>query len=383
MFNFDREEKINKEIIRRLASWHRGKKEGPIQIDVELHKRCNLKCIFCVRYNEHEVLNRKSKEKEMSTEKWLEIVEEAKELNALIFNIEGINEPPAVPKLFFPIIEKVKEVGLYGIVTTNGTLWNEKQLKNLVEMSWDRIHFSIHSSKPEIHDYLTQTKGSFKKAIENIKILNKWKKKLKSERPMLNINVCINRLNFRDLPEIVKLSYSLNAAYIFTEPLMVYSEVGKELKLNNEEIKKLHVIIEKAKRLAEKYEIDNNFATQDKNLEDEIVKKTSEMKPLLLKEVEDLEDGLISAPCFKPWERIAIRYDGKTGYCGYVENGENVKKKSLKEIWYGKLFQEARKKMLNKELFSHCHKCVPSDFTQRRRFRKELKELLEGKKWKR
>jgi len=374
--HFDREEKINKERISRLASWYFGKKEGPIQIDVELHKVCNLRCIFCARYEEHEKLNKESKKFQMPVERWLEIIEEAKEINALIFNIEGINEPPAVPELFFPVINKVKEVGMYGIVTTNGTLWKEEQLKNLVEISWDRIHFSVHSTKAEIHDTLTGVKGSFKKAIENIKILNKWKKKLHSERPMLNINICINKLNFRELPEIVKLASSLNAAYIFTEPLMVYSDFGKKFKLNEKEAEELSEIVKKAKELAEKYEIDNNFATQDKNLEKEIVEKTSEMKPLLLKEVEGLPNGLISVPCFKPWDRIAIRYNGLTGWCGYVENGEDVRKKSLKEIWFGEFFENARKKMLNKELFSHCYKCVPSDFTQRRRFRKELMQAI-------
>ncbi|MEM5829505.1 MAG: radical SAM protein [Candidatus Aenigmatarchaeota archaeon] len=376
MFNFDREEKINKERIRRLANWYRGKKEGPVQIDVELHKRCNLRCIFCARFENHEKLNKESKKYEMPLDRWLSVIEEAIELDALIFNIEGINEPPAAPEIFFPVINKVKDVGMYGIITTNGTLWKEDQLKNLVEMSWDRIHFSVHSVIPQVHDNLTGMKGCFKKVIKNIQLLNKWKKKLRSERPMLNINICINKLNFRELPEIVELAHSLDAAYIFTEPLMVYSETGRKLKLSERELKNLPNIVEMAKKIAEKYGIDNNFATQDKNLEKEIVEKTSEMEPLLLKEVEVLEERLISAPCFKPWERIAIRYNGLAGYCGYVENGENVMDKNLIDIWFGEFFQNARRMMLRKKLFPHCHKCVPSDFTQRKRFRKELMEAI-------
>jgi MoaA/NifB/PqqE/SkfB family radical SAM enzyme len=376
MFNFDREEKINKERIRRLANWHKGKKEGPIQIDVELHKRCNLKCIFCARCDDHERLNKESKNYEMSTDRWLEIIEEAADLHALVFNIEGINEPPFLPELFFNVINKVKEVGLYGIVTTNGTLWKEDQLKNLVEMSWDRIHFSIHSTNSEIHDGLTGMRGSFNKTVKSIQILNKWRKRMNSERPMLNINICINRLNFRELPEMVELAHSLDAAYIFTEPLMIYSETGRKFKLNEKESNELLTLVEKAKKLSGKYEIDNNFATQDKNLEKEIVRKTSDMKTLLLKEVEGLSDGLISAPCFKPWDRMAIRYNGLTGHCGFIEEGENVKEKSLKDVWFGEFFQNARNKMLKKRLFTHCYKCVPSDFIQKRRFQKELMELI-------
>jgi len=379
MFSYDREKVINEERIKRLVSWYEGKKAGPFQIDVELHKRCNLRCLFCARYEEHEKLNEESEKYELPKEKWVKIIEEAKEINAVVLNIEGINEPPLVPEIFFPVIKRAKELGMYGIVTTNGTVWNEKQLKNLVEISWDRIHFSIHSSKPEIHDKLTQKKGSFRRVIKSVRILNKWKKKFKSERPMLNINVCINRLNFRELPKIVELAHKLNADYFFTEPLMVYSPFQESLKIKEEETKELEKMVEKASWIAKKYGIDNNFATEDKNLEEEIVESASKMKPLLMKEVKNLNMDFISAPCFKPWTQMAIRFDGSVTFCGYAEVRENVKNKSLKEIWFGKIFEEARNRMLKKELYPHCNKCVPSDFTQRRRFRKELIQALSGK----
>ncbi|MFH8086745.1 MAG: radical SAM protein, partial [Candidatus Aenigmatarchaeota archaeon] len=301
---------------------------------------------------------------------------EAAKLKILIFNIEGINEPPALPQLFFPIVKKVKELGIYGILTTNGVLWKEKKLKELVELGWDRIHFSVHSSTSKIHDRLTGLKGSFRKTVKNILLLNKWKRKMKTERPMLNINVCVNKLNFRELPKIVELARYLKADYIFTEPIMVYTEMGRKLKPNERELKILSRVIEKAKSLAESLGIDNNFSTQDKNLEEEIVKSTGEMEKLLLTEVKDLPNGLISSPCFKPWERIAIRFNGLTGHCGFIEEGENVKEKDLKEIWFGSYFKKVRERMLKKQLFPHCHKCVPSDFTQKKRFRKELIEFL-------
>lgn len=374
MFSFDREERINQERIRRLANWYNGKTEGPIQIDAELHKICNLRCIFCAKYNE--MMDEDTKKNDISVGRWLKIIEEASKINALIFNIEGINEPPAIPELFLPVIKKVKEVGMYGIVTTNGTLWKEEQLRSLVEIGWDRIHFSLHSPTSKTHDYLVEFKGAWNKAIASIKLLNKWKEKFGSSRPLLNINICINKLNYEKLPEMMKLSNELKVDYIFTEPLMVYSDAGKRLKLDVEDLNKLPALIEKAKRLAQKFEIDNNFATQDKNLDEKIVQKTSDMESILIEDVENMDNSLISAPCFKPWDRIVIRYQGLTGYCGYIEKGEDVKKKSLKDIWFGNFFKNARSRMLEKKLFSHCHKCVPSDLTQRRRFRKELIETL-------
>ena len=367
---------INRERIRRLALWHLRKKAGPVQIDVELHKRCNLKCIFCARFFEHEKLNRESRKNEMPLERWLEIVDECKELDALMFNIEGINEPFFHPKLLLPVMKRVKALGMFGILTTNGILINDKLARFIVEIGWDRLHVSIHSHKAEIHDRLVGKKGAFKKAKKAVELINKWKKKLKSTKPMLNLNICVNKLNFRHLPQMVKFARNLGFEYIFTEPLMIYHEKAKELKLNVRERKQLSSYVEKAKELAEKYKLDNNFGTIDKNLEEEIVKSASRMKPLLLKDVKNFSEGLISAPCLKPWDTISIRYDGKTAHCGFVEKGENVRNKSLKQIWYGKYFNEVRKRMLRKELFEHCHKCVPSDLTQRRRFRRELIKMI-------
>ena len=371
---------INEERIQRLALWHYGKHAGPVQIDVELHKRCNLRCVFCARYPEHTRLNRESVKNEMPVSRWLEIVEECAELDALMFNIEGINEPFAHPKLLLPVMEKVKEVGMFGIITTNGTLISDKIAKFIVEIGWDRLHVSIHSYRQTIHDTLVRRKGAFRRAINAVKLINKWKKKLKTDKPMLNLNMCVNKMNYKDLPRMVNLAHKLKIEYFFTEPLMVYYDDAEKLRLNAKDRRELSKYVEKARLLAEKYSIDNNFGTIDRNLEEEIVKSASRMKPLLLKDVEGLPKGLISAPCLKPWDTISIRYDGKTGHCGFVEHGENAREKSLVDIWYGKFFNKARKMMLKKKLFPHCHKCVPSDLTQRRRFRKQLMEKIkEGK----
>lgn len=377
MFDFSKEVEIEKERIKRLANWYKGKKEYPVQLDVELHKRCNLKCVFCPRFPSHEELNKISPRNEMPLETWLRVVEEAKEMKILIFNIEGANEPTVLPNLLFPLMGKVKENGMYGILTTNGTLWDEKKVKKVVEIEWDRLHISIDSTKEKLHDSLRGVRGSWRKTIKMVKLTKKWKKKMRVERPMLNLNICINKLNFRELPKMVKLAKKLGFDYIFTEPLMVFSEEGKKLKLNKKELKELPFYLREAKKLADEYEIDNNFATQDKNLEEEIVEKTGKMESILIEDVKEFEKGtLLSSPCFKPWDRIAIRYQGLTGHCGFIENGENVREKSLKEIWFGEYFEEVRKRMMSKQLFPHCHKCVPSDLTQRRRFRKELMEAI-------
>tara|TARA_Y100000310_G_C20693169_1_gene823715 strand:- start:3833 stop:4966 length:1134 start_codon:yes stop_codon:yes gene_type:complete len=375
MYSHKRESKIERERIERLIKWHKGERAAPIKIDVELHKRCNLKCLPCSRQASDFDLNKESMKKEMPLEKWLEIINEAKELGILIWNIEGANEPMAVPELTMPVIKKVKENGMYGIITTNGTLWNEDLIKELVEVSCDRIHFSLDSSNGDVHDYLRGVPGSFNKTVENIRLLNKWKKKLNTESPMLNINIIITKKNYKELPEFVEFCHELLVDYIFVEPLMIFHENAKDLRLNEEERKELPNIISMAKNIADKYGIDNNFATDDKNLNEDFV-KSEDKKEVLLNDSSGDENTLLMAPCFKCWNNMTIKYDGLCGHCGLINDGEYIQEKSLKEIWFGNDLESIREKMLKKELLDHCSNCVPSDITQRRRFRKELEISL-------
>jgi len=381
--NFAREEEINRERIRRLANWYLGKKEGPIHIDAELHKRCNLNCSFCPRSGSGHDSNAESKTNELFTEQWIKTVRDASEMGVAVFNLEGANEPIYVPELAFPVIEEIKKAGMYGILTTNGTLWTEEKLKNLVDIKWDRIHFSVDAPDAEIHDSLRGIKGSFEMAMQSIKLLNKWKERIGSNLPMLNMNIMICNKNYYKLPEMVELANKLKVDYIFVEPLMIFSESGKKLKIKDEDVKnRLPNYIKDAKALADKYEIDNNFSKQDKNLDEDLVVEENKKK-VLIKDLEVLADKdikkgtLLSAPCFKPWTRIAIKYDGLTGHCGLIQDGESLKEKSLREIWYGEWLDNIRNKMMKGQLLEHCSQCVPSDITQRRRFRRELLAILD------
>ncbi len=379
MYSYKKESIIEEERIKRLIKWHKGKKAAPLKVDVELHKRCNLKCLPCSRQASDFDLNEESKKKELPLRKWIEIVHEAKELGILIWNIEGANEPLAFPELTLPIIKEVKKSGLYGILTTNGTLWNERLIRELVEIGWDRIHFSLDAHTSKIHDYLRGVRGSFKKTIKNIFLLNKWKKKSGTEAPMLSINIIITNRNYGGLVDFIEFCHKLSVDYIFVEPLMVFHETAKRLKLNGKEREELQGIVDKAKKLADGYGIDNNFATKDKNLSEELI-KSDDKKEVLLKDVlinnKNEENPFLTAPCFKPWSNMTIKYDGLCGHCGLISEGEYVQEKNIQEIWFGNSLKEVREKVLRKELFDHCYNCVPSDITQRRRFRKALRISL-------
>jgi MoaA/NifB/PqqE/SkfB family radical SAM enzyme len=372
-------DKNEEEKVKRLLDWSKEIKQGPFKIDIELHRRCNLSCLSCSRRadEKYENINEFSKKIEMPLEKWLNIVKEASELGVREWHIAGGGDPPFVPELLFPIMNLIKKQGMFGILTTNGTNLSSEHIKNLVEIEWDRIHFSIDGPNSEIHDYLRGIPGSFEKVTNSIKLLGKLRKG--KEKPTINMNTVLSTKNYNKLPAMVKLAKKLGVEYMFVEPLIVYSGYGKKLKLKDEHRKEFLKYLEKAKALAKKYKIDSNFSSFDQNLDNELIENSSSMNIVVKKDMQKYGDkDFLSSPCYDPFFHMTIKADGRVTSCDIAtDSAENISNKTLKEVWFGSYFENLRKDLFEKKIPGFCAQCNPSHTTQRRRLRNDMMELME------
>lgn len=377
-----------KEKYKRILSWLKGRWNPPFKIDLELHRRCNLRCWSCSRRSspDYERLNEISKTLEMPKEKWLKIVKEAAELGVREWHIAGGGEPMFLPSVTVPVMKMIKKYGMLGIITTNGTLWKEKHIETVVEIGWDRIHFSIDGPNAKIHDYLRNVPGTFKRVVKTLKTFNKFKKKYKSEKPMLNINMVLSVKNYKLLPQMVTFSHNHGIKFLFVDPLIVYSNYGKMLKLKRKHLKEFPVYLRKAKELAEKYGIDNNFSGWETNLQEELIEKSSSMHEVVRNDVERMKKvrikgflkKFLTIPCYKPWWHMTIKCDGRTTSCDVpVEGGDNIKNKNIEKVWNGFYFKNLRNKLMNGKIPEFCAQCNPSHTSQRRRLRMEVIKMLE------
>ncbi|MFH1850415.1 MAG: radical SAM protein [archaeon] len=285
MIGFRKEDIIARLRAMRFMSWENGIEAPPLKIDAELHTRCNLKCRACTRQGAGPDLNMRSMKREMPLGKWLDIVEESYRAGVLIWNIEGACEPMMVPELCMPVMKSVKENDrMYGVMTTNGTLWTERLIKDTISIGWDRLHFSIDGAKAETHDMLRGVKGAFDKTLDTIQQFNRLRK---GGRPEIYINFVTNRLNYRELPEMIELAHGLNVKYVFTEPLIEYHSGGSGLKLTGPERGELPGYVEKARVLADRYGIETNFTHKDQTLQDRLVKSAGELGKAILEDANE------------------------------------------------------------------------------------------------
>ncbi len=371
-------DKNEKEKVKRLLDWSKEIKQGPFKIDIELHRRCNLNCLSCSRRadEKYKHINEFSKRIEMSLEKWLNIIKEAAELGVREWHIAGGGDPPFVPELAFPVMSLIKNYNMLGILTTNGTNLSQEHIKNLVEIEWDRIHFSIDGPNSEIHDYLRGIPGAFDKVTNTIKLLKELRGE--KEKPIINMNTVLSIKNYDKLPGMVKLAKELGVEYMFVEPLIVYSEYGKKLKLNEEHRKEFPKYLRKAKAFAKKYKIDSNFTSFDQNLSDELIENSSSMNIVVKEDIQKCKgNDFLSSPCYDPFFHMTIKADGRVTSCDIATDAaENIKNKSLKKVWFGSYFEMLRKDLFKKKIPQFCAQCNPSHTTQRRRLRNDMMKLI-------
>ncbi len=79
--------------------------------------------------------------------------------------------------------------------------------KKVFEAGLDEVTFSLHGHTKELHDYLTDTPGSFDKAIRALLIIKKYFPHI-----IVSIDIVVNKVNVDFLPHIVKFFMKLGVS---------------------------------------------------------------------------------------------------------------------------------------------------------------------------
>ncbi|MCD6371816.1 MAG: radical SAM protein [Candidatus Aenigmarchaeota archaeon] len=357
-------------IARRIMDWKKGKKVGPFEVQFNPTNRCNLKCKFCwLRDFDNGGLNTE----ELPTKKYKEMVKDASDMGVHTIEITGGGEP-LFRKDTFEIMKLVKKYNMFGRLITNGTLFTEEMIKGVVKIGWDEIVFSLDAPEKEINDFLRG--GGFEKVVGTIKKIQTMKSKLNLEKPYIHIHMVLCNKNYKLLPKMFEFVYSLGITNLLIEPIVLLAKKtgsGKELMFRKRDEKKLIEALNKAKEIAYEY----GFQTNVDKLELSLVKNTSKMKKIVKKEGIKHRNKLLEIPCYQPFHQMVVRPWGIVGPCCMFEySPENVRDKSLKEIWFGEYFEKMRERMLKRDLPDFCSKCNPSQIQENRKIRVAIKGLL-------
>jgi len=181
-------DKILNTFIESLAS--------PVKVaDVKLGNSCNNHCKFCVRKRTGEkVVDKTTKDIRR------DLLNARKECQGVIFT----GGEAAIRNDFFELISYAKRLGYEMIqIQTNGRMFAYKSFfLKTIGAGANEFGVSIHGHIPELHDYLTSSKGSFYQTVQAIK-------NIKESGLLVFTNTVINKSNYRHLPQIAQLLVNL------------------------------------------------------------------------------------------------------------------------------------------------------------------------------
>lgn len=359
------------EKIRRLIQWSKGEFQGPLSIHLDPTNKCNTRCKFCwqISHKRKGLVNTRN---EIPDERMTKLVKEAKNLGVKEWLISGGGEPLMRRNLTIEVMTQIKKQGMHGDIITNGTLFQEEDIKKIISAGWDRIRFSINGHIPKLHDFLVGKKGSFQIALKNLLLIQKYKN-LTGGNTEVGFNTVINSKNYKHFPELIELLNSIGGTVLNVQTIILYSNKEKTWALNKSQRKEFFSIARKSLALAESYGIHTNLGSYlDENLI-ERSNELSEMDDIIKSDVLKEKNDFSNAYCFEPWYLITIRANGIAGSCRlFGDSGVSLHDKNLKEIWFGEYFNNARKRLSSREIPDYCSKCGANEFIENKRIREVL-----------
>jgi MoaA/NifB/PqqE/SkfB family radical SAM enzyme len=332
------------QVAARVARWAEGP-QGPVTLEVYPTLTCNLACTFCDTTDRH-----RAPVNELSSARWVEIVDEAHALGVQRVFVLGGGEPLVRRDVTPALMRQVKALGMEGILTTNGTLLDAALTDELIDIGWDEIHFSIDGPTPEIHDPLRGMAGAFKKTVRAACRLAVRKRQRGLTKPRIALHFVLTRANWTTLPDMVRLAHSLGAFRIDFDALIAYTPEQQALRLTASEQAAVPEVAARALAVADELGV---ATTLENMLHPERMDRGSAAPT-----APDVP-GLRGAPCLKAWHYLVVQADGKTSPCCVLAGeGGSVRDQPVGALWQDDPFlNQVREGMLSKQPMPRCREC--------------------------
>lgn len=170
---------------------------------IDLIASCNLNCLHC-RASDFD------KKQKLPLDIFKNILSDAKEMGIKTITFSG--GEPFLREDIFDLIKMVKDFGFVQRIQSNILLLEEKKIKQLKDFGVDYVGTGIDGLR-ESHEKLRNSRGSFDKVLENIKILKKYGIKVHVEFTATNFN-------YLDFKHVMELCESLGVYDVMTRAVL-------------------------------------------------------------------------------------------------------------------------------------------------------------------
>ena len=293
-------------------------------LHIEITSRCNERCVHCYIPNDNKVNN-------IEPSLFYDILEQCNDMKLLHLTLSG-GEPMLHPN-FCDFLRKCKEYDFSINILTNLTLLNDDIISEMKRNSLLSVQVSLYSMNSDIHDEITQMKGSFEKTKNAILKLIENNIPMQISCPIMKQN----KNNYNDVKEWAK-KYNIHVGDDYTI-IAKYDHTTQNLsnRLSIDEVE----------------ELINNIVDTD-------IKYVEKMKKEIERKKNTPYDDYVCSVCNSS---ICITESGNVYPCaGWQDNVVgDVKETSLKDIWENsekvKYLREVKK-----QDFPKCIQCLEKDY---------------------
>ncbi|MCX7943277.1 MAG: radical SAM protein [Deltaproteobacteria bacterium] len=174
------------------------KPEKPKTIHIVLTYHCNMRCIHCEFW-------KIKPEKEVGLSDWKKIIDD-------IYNWLGNNTvrikiaggEPAVKVFFYELMQYIKEKGFYLGITSNGTVFSERDIKFLCDIGINEINISLDTLDRKRYIKI-RGKDEFDRVLQNLMCFKKYTKVTS-----INLSPTIMEVNSDEITELVRFAIKEN-----------------------------------------------------------------------------------------------------------------------------------------------------------------------------
>ncbi|MFC1890013.1 radical SAM/SPASM domain-containing protein [Thermodesulfobacteriota bacterium] len=316
-----------------------GERIGPEKVMISSTDSCNLFCKTCWRLEKEENPNRWS-DHELTLDEIECILRDCRELGVGSIDFTGGGEP-FLRKDVFEILARVKDHGFWATLTTNGTLLDRERIEAVIRGGLDDICFSIESTDAGVNDFIRGA-GVCDKVMTSLRTLQKAKRELGSDTPVVRLATVVTRHNYDRLDGLAALAKETGVAAINFSVLLEWS-TNRDLSMKGLDQGTVMEALDRIRQALDGIGIYSNLASVRRH---------------------GLFEHDLPALCFAPWEMLFINARGDALACcilaSFYENLlGNIRDTPLTELWFGGKMEAFRARIREGDYYPGCRRCLP------------------------
>ncbi len=182
----------------------------PESITLFLTHRCNLRCKMCGQWGEAGVTKKESGQvlkEELPLEQYKRLLDDLVVVDRPSITLFG--GEPLLYQDCLDLVRYVKSKKMHCLMITNGSLLADVA-GPLVEAGLDELNISLDGDAA-LHDQIRGLPGLFLRIMDGIKAVNAHKVRLKTTKPLINLQCTINRDNYRHLEQLLSVANQAQA----------------------------------------------------------------------------------------------------------------------------------------------------------------------------